>query len=93
MLGSCLVARRYRVSILRMADVAAPAAAIGQALGRVGCFLSGDGDWGIPTKLPVGVAFKNAIVGWNEQTVLTVDRTGKLVSGFYPGVRVHPAML
>jgi prolipoprotein diacylglyceryltransferase len=32
MLGCCLVARRYKVPILQMADVAAPAAAIGQAL-------------------------------------------------------------
>ena len=69
------------------------AAAIGKALGRVGCFLSVAGDLGIPTKLPVGVAFKNAIVGWNAQTVLTLDRTGNLVSGFHPGVRVHRAML
>jgi phosphatidylglycerol:prolipoprotein diacylglycerol transferase len=93
MLGSYLVARYYKVPALEMADIAAPAAAIGQALGRVGCFLSGDGDWGIPTRLPVGVAFTHAIVGWNAQTVLTVDRAGNLVSGFYPGVRVHPAML
>ena len=93
MLGCCLAARRYKVPILQMADVVAPAAAIGQALGRVGGFLSGDGDWGIPTKLSVGVAFRNAIVGWNAQTVLTLDRTRNLVSSFYPGVRVHPAML
>ena len=93
MLGGCLVAHRYKVPSLQMADMAAPAAAIGQALGRVGCFLSGDGDWGTPTKLPVGVAFRNAIVGWNAHTVLSLDRNGNLVSGFYPGVTVHPAML
>lgn len=92
-LGCCLVARYYKIPILEMTDIAAPAAAIGQALGRIGCFLSGDGDWGIPTTLPVGVAFKNAIVGWNARTVLTLNRTGNLVSGFYPGVKVHPAML
>jgi len=33
------------------------------------------------------------VVGWNAQTVLNLDRGGNLVSGFYPGVRVHPAML
>jgi phosphatidylglycerol---prolipoprotein diacylglyceryl transferase len=92
-LGCCLVARYHKMPILEMTDIAAPAAAIGQALGRVGCFLSGDGDWGILTNLPVGVAFKNAIVGWDARTVLTLDRTGNLVSGFYPGVKVRPAML
>jgi len=66
---------------------------IGQALGRIGCHLSGDGDWGMPTTLPWGVAYPNGIVGWNGNTVLKLDSQNHLVSGFYPGVRVHPAPL
>jgi phosphatidylglycerol:prolipoprotein diacylglycerol transferase len=93
LLGCYLVARYYKVPTMKVADVAAPAAAIGQAVGRVGCFLSGDGDWGIPTKLPIGVAFPHAIVGWNARTVLTLDRAGNLIPDFYTGVKVHPAML
>jgi phosphatidylglycerol:prolipoprotein diacylglycerol transferase len=38
------------------ADAAAPALALGYAVGRIGCFLVGD-DYGIPTRLPWGVAF------------------------------------
>jgi phosphatidylglycerol:prolipoprotein diacylglycerol transferase len=37
-------------------DCAAPGAAIGQAIGRLGCFLVGD-DYGKPTDLPWGIAF------------------------------------
>ena len=40
---------------LRMLDLAAPAAAIGYAVGRIGCLTSGDGDYGKPTNLPWGV--------------------------------------
>lgn len=44
-----------RVGALRMLDLAAPAAAIGYGVGRIGCLLSGDGDYGIKTTLPWGV--------------------------------------
>jgi phosphatidylglycerol:prolipoprotein diacylglycerol transferase len=40
---------------IRMLDLAAPAAAIGYGVGRIGCLTSGDGDYGIPTTLPWGV--------------------------------------
>jgi phosphatidylglycerol:prolipoprotein diacylglycerol transferase len=70
--------------------MAGPALVIGQALGRIGCLLSGDGDWGMPTRLPWGMQYPNAIVGWNGNTVLKLDSQNHLVSGFYPGVHVHP---
>jgi phosphatidylglycerol---prolipoprotein diacylglyceryl transferase len=85
------IARHYRVAFLVTADLCAPALAIGQALGRVGCQLSGDGDWGLPSKLPWAMAYPHAIIGWNANTVLKLDSHDHLVSGFYPGVRVHPA--
>lgn len=43
---------------LRMLDLAAPAAAIGYGVGRIGCLTSGDGDYGMPTTLPWGVHMK-----------------------------------
>jgi phosphatidylglycerol---prolipoprotein diacylglyceryl transferase len=43
------------VGPLRMLDLAAPAAAIGYGVGRIGCLTSGDGDYGIKTTLPWGV--------------------------------------
>jgi phosphatidylglycerol---prolipoprotein diacylglyceryl transferase len=52
-----------RVGALRMLDLAAPAAAIGYGVGRIGCLTSGDGDYGINTTLPWGVHMaKNALV-------------------------------
>jgi phosphatidylglycerol:prolipoprotein diacylglycerol transferase len=46
----------------RMLDLAAPAAAIGYGVGRIGCLTSGDGDYGINTTLPWGVHMaKNAL--------------------------------
>lgn len=52
---------RARIGALRTLDLAAPAAAIGYAIGRIGCLLSGDGCYGLPTKLPWGMAFPNGI--------------------------------
>jgi phosphatidylglycerol:prolipoprotein diacylglycerol transferase len=48
--------RRHGISVKTFADCTAAAGPIGQALGRVGCFLVGD-DYGRPTDLPWGVAF------------------------------------
>jgi phosphatidylglycerol:prolipoprotein diacylglycerol transferase len=51
------------VGAFRMLDLAAPAAAIGYGVGRIGCLTSGDGDYGINTTLPWGVHMaKNALV-------------------------------
>ena len=47
--------RGERVGGLRMLDLAAPAAAIGYGVGRIGCLTSGDGDYGKITTLPWGV--------------------------------------
>ncbi|HVA78572.1 MAG TPA: prolipoprotein diacylglyceryl transferase [Candidatus Binataceae bacterium] len=84
------VSRRYGIPFLQTADMSAPALAIGQAIGRIGCLLSGDGDWGLPSTLPWAMAYPKAIVGWNSETVLKLGPGGTLVSGYFPGVRVHP---
>lgn len=59
------------VGALRMLDLAAPAAALGYGVGRIGCLLSGDGDYGINTTLPWGVHMaKNALVPPNPPNAL-----------------------
>jgi phosphatidylglycerol:prolipoprotein diacylglycerol transferase len=56
------LARHYKIKILTMLDAASPAAAIGYGVGRIGCLISGDGDYGTPTSLPWGMSFPNGIV-------------------------------
>ncbi|HVW77689.1 MAG TPA: prolipoprotein diacylglyceryl transferase [Alloacidobacterium sp.] len=51
-----------RLTKLGMLDLAAPAAAVGYGVGRLGCLTSGDGDYGIPTNLPWGMSFPNGLV-------------------------------
>jgi phosphatidylglycerol:prolipoprotein diacylglycerol transferase len=50
-----------KIGGLRTLDLAAPAAAIGYGIGRIGCLLSGDGCYGVATKLPWGMSFPNGI--------------------------------
>lgn len=60
-----------KIGGLRTLDLAAPAAAIGYGIGRIGCFLSGDGCYGIETKMPWGMSFPNGI----EPTLARVHPT------------------
>ena len=56
------LARWYKIPLLEMFDAGSPAAALGYGIGRIGCFLSGDGDYGKPTSLPWGMSFPNGLV-------------------------------
>lgn len=66
--------RRSAIAWFAGADAVAPAIVMGQAIGRVGCQLSGDGDWGSVTTVPWGMAYPHAVIGWP----------------YPPGVVVHP---
>jgi prolipoprotein diacylglyceryltransferase len=48
----CIFAYRKNISIKHLCDAAAPALMIAYAIGRMGCQLSGDGDWGIDNLNP-----------------------------------------
>src|SRR6202047_555460 len=61
------LARRSSAPLIEMLDAGSPAAAIGYGVGRIGCFLSGDGDYGIPTSLPWGMSFPNGLVPTTER--------------------------
>jgi phosphatidylglycerol---prolipoprotein diacylglyceryl transferase len=61
--GTMLVmGRKAKVPMLEFLDACSPAASFGYAIGRIGCFLSGDGDYGKPTSLPWGMSFPNGVV-------------------------------
>lgn len=61
------LAGRFGIPTLEFMDMCSPAAAVGYAIGRIGCLLSGDGDYGIPTKLPWGMSFPNGVVPTTER--------------------------
>jgi len=60
------------------ADLCGPAIALGQAIGRVGCFMAGD-DYGKPTHLPWAVTF--------------TDPDAARIGGAPLGVPLHPVQL
>ena len=66
-LGVILWARWRGFLEARMFDMAAPALALGYAIGRIGCQLSGDGDYGKPTDLPWGMAYPEGTVSTLEE--------------------------
>lgn len=53
-----LYTRKKRIPFLVIADAASPSLAIGYGIGRIGCHLAGDGDYGIPTSLPWGTNYE-----------------------------------
>ena len=57
--GLLVIAWR-RLPLMAVLAAAAPAITLGQAVGRIGCFLVGD-DYGRPTSLPWGVAFPQGL--------------------------------
>jgi len=58
LLALIVFARRRRIPVLATFDIAAPAAAIGQAIGHLGCLIGGD-SYGVPTDLPWAVIYRN----------------------------------
>lgn len=71
------LSRRYKINFGTVLECTALGLPIGQAIGRLGCHVAGDGDWGVVTDVPWGVAYEKAIVGWPHA----------------PGVLVHPTPL
>lgn len=82
-LGALVVAlvyfRRHReLNPWKVADLYGPTLALGQAIGRIGCFMAGD-DYGTPTQLPWAIVF--------------TDPEAARIGGTPLGVRLHPVQL
>jgi phosphatidylglycerol:prolipoprotein diacylglycerol transferase len=52
---------------LELLDVAAVPLALGYAVGRIGCQLSGDGDYGVESDLPWAMAYPNGTVATDAE--------------------------
>ena len=79
LIASAVFFRRHpRLPFWRAADLCGPAIALGQAIGRVGCFMAGD-DYGRPTQLPWAVTF--------------TDPDAASIGGAPLGMPLHPVQL
>ena len=56
-LGIYLYLRRKKIPFLVGADAIAPGLLLAYGIGRIGCHLAGDGDYGFPTSLPWGTDY------------------------------------
>ena len=58
--------RRHGLAFWPMADAIAPGMLIGVGVGRIGCQLSGDGDWGVdnPAPVPAGWVLPDWMWSW-----------------------------
>jgi prolipoprotein diacylglyceryl transferase len=85
-LALVILARRSKIPLLEFLDICSPAASVGYAIGRIGCLLSGDGDYGKPTtwRWPWGMAFPRGVVPTTETCVQW---------GWPPDCRVYPTPL
>lgn len=72
-----ILIKRYRLPWWKTADAFAPGIALGQAIGRQGCFAAGC-CWGKPTTVPWGVEF---------------TELGHQVTGVPLGIHLHPTQL
>jgi len=77
--------RRKKFSMIRFADIAAPALGLGYGLGRVGCQLAGDGDYGIPSMLPWAMKYTNGTVP--TLSAINIELADKFRS-IYPNIPV-----
>ena len=69
--------------ILPTLDTIGMSVLLGHAIGRIGCFLSGDGDYGPPSDLPWAMAFPNGTVPTDIPVHPTpLYETGMLLIGF-----------
>ncbi|MEM6645450.1 MAG: prolipoprotein diacylglyceryl transferase family protein [Bacteroidota bacterium] len=75
--------RRQGLSVPRFADAVAPGLILGYGIGRMGCHLAGDGDWGIASDLAAKPDFLPTWL-WYEtypRNYLGIDLSG---AGVYP---------
>ena len=59
--------RRHNAPLGHVADAVGIALAVGYGVGRIGCQLAGDGDYGVPTDLPWGMAYPDGVVPTTEK--------------------------
>ncbi len=76
-----------------LADALAPGLMLAYGIGRIGCHLSGDGDYGVPTSLPWGMVYDVGVVKPHAAFAGT-PIAAAFPGGFVPDTTpLHPAPL
>jgi len=86
------VVRSRKLPVWPTLDAASLGLALGYGVGRIGCFLVGD-DYGLPTSLPWGVAFKHGLPPTTPEHLeaMGVKLTPEMATQEF--LRVHPTQL
>ncbi|MDQ3048083.1 MAG: prolipoprotein diacylglyceryl transferase [Bacteroidota bacterium] len=71
--------KKNNIPVPHLIDTAAPSLMIGYAIGRVGCHVSGDGDWGITSTSP-----KPAWMSWAPDWMWSYDYPNNVLSEGVP---------
>ncbi|MBP9838587.1 MAG: prolipoprotein diacylglyceryl transferase [Proteobacteria bacterium] len=61
-LACWILVKKEKGNFLKFADLSAPSLALGYAIGRIGCQLSGDGDYGKLSDLPWAIGYPLGVV-------------------------------
>jgi phosphatidylglycerol:prolipoprotein diacylglycerol transferase len=86
-----LYGRSKKVSFWKIADSASPGLMWGYGIARIGCHLSGDGDYGIPTTLPWGVSYARGTYPPSEAFRNLPEIANRYPNGIVPdNTPLHP---
>jgi phosphatidylglycerol:prolipoprotein diacylglycerol transferase len=85
-LAGVLFLRRRAIPVAPMLDATAPSMMLGYAVGRLGCQLAGDGDWGVASDMTLKPA-------WLPEWLWAQTYDGNIVGVVIPAPGVYPAPL
>ncbi len=81
--AGALFLKRHSIPIIPMLDAAAPSMMLGYAIGRLGCQIAGDGDWGIAADLSLKP-------GWLPDWLWAQTYDGNIAGVVIPSPGVYP---
>jgi len=76
-----IYARKKKISVRHLADAFGPALILAYAIGRIGCQVSGDGDWGIPNSAYVADSIGTVRLAQSGEFSQSVKASSEYVLG------------
>ncbi|MHA4847213.1 prolipoprotein diacylglyceryl transferase, partial [Flavitalea antarctica] len=81
-------ARKHKIGFVHLCDAAAPALILAYAVGRIGCQVSGDGDWGVLNSEYVTNASSKAVKADTAQFNAALNANAAYYQRQFPGLPV-----